>query len=185
MTNIFYSSQVCEQLARELVTEQAELLKHETLVKEIKAKLVEGKKQLIRKLIDGKTFLINGKKRTVLLVEFDEYQDNMRVELTMGLDPDEIDLPSSMTRKEKEFLMDYKDYLLIIHEDQSEWACIDALEIANELKSLKHGIYLSYGTVWEIDFSNATTPGFFEQSGLEVRDEGGCYMLEDLNISNS
>ena len=177
---IYFSSQVCEQLARELVTEQAEMLKHEALVKEIKAKLVEGKQQLIRKLIERKTFLLNGKKRTVLLVEFDEYQDNMRIEMTMGLDPKEIDLPTSMTRKEKELLRDYKDCLLFCYEDQSEWACIDALEIANELKSLKNGIYLSYVTIGEIDFSNATTPGFFEQSGLEVRDEGGYYMLEDL-----
>ena len=184
MNKVFFSSQVCGRLACELVTKQAELLKHETLVKEIKAKLVEGKKQLIKKLIERKTFLLNGKKRTVLLVEFDEYQDNMRVELTMGLDPDEIDLPTNMTRKEKELLMDYKDYLLVIHEDQSEWACIDALEIANELKSLKNGIYLSYVTIGEIDFSKATTSGFFEQSGIEIRNEGGCYMLEDLELNN-
>ena len=42
MAKDFFSSEVCELLARELVTEQAELLKHEVLVKEIKAKLIEG-----------------------------------------------------------------------------------------------------------------------------------------------
>ena len=44
MAKDFFSSEVCELLARELVTEQAELLKHEVLVKEIKAKLIEGRR---------------------------------------------------------------------------------------------------------------------------------------------
>ena len=70
MAKDFFSKEVCEQLAHELVTEQAELLKHEALVKTMKEKLVEGKKQLIWSLIGRKTFLFEGKRMTALAIDF-------------------------------------------------------------------------------------------------------------------
>ena len=56
--------------------------------------------------------------------------------------------------------------------------------MADELRSLKNGIHLTNESIWEIDFGNATTPGFFEQTGLEVYGADGHYMLEDLILNN-
>lgn len=182
MTKDYFSSEVCEQLARELVTEQAELLRHNVLVNEIKEKLYEGKKQLIRKLIQGKPFLINGKKRTALSVGFAELQDLLRVRVTFGEDPNDVKLPPKMTRREKDLFWEYTDYMLFFKDELDDWAGKEALVRSGALSMLKNHICVTFPEFWVIDFSNATTPGFFGQSGLEIHTKDGCYMLEDMVV---
>jgi hypothetical protein len=108
MKKDFFNCELCEQLARELVTEQAELLKHEVLVKEIKAKLVEGKQQLIRKLISCREFFLDGKNQLALYVSFDERWDDLRVSVTLGLDPDDPAVTAPLTKKEHESMHHHK-----------------------------------------------------------------------------
>lgn len=180
---LYYSSELCEQLSHELVTEQAELLKHQALVKAIKEKLWEGKKQLIEKLIKGKTFLLDGMQKTALMVEFGEYDGNLRVEVTMGMNPDDIAMPRVMTKKEKILVLDYQQCVDLCSGDFHYDYGREAARDAQELKSLKNRIYLTYVCVWDVDFSNATTPFFFEESGLEVHRNGEITMMED-NILN-
>lgn len=182
MNKNFFNNQVCEQLARELVTEQAELLKHETLVKEIKAKLVEGKRQLIKKLIEGKDIYLDGRKRTALLVSFEVEEDRMMVVVTMGLEADHFTVPRNLTKREKELVQDYKFFLDSCKGEFYEDDGVEAIEVADKLAELRNQIRLTYCTAWEIDFCNATTPDFFENSGLEVHRENGDYLLEDLII---
>ena len=182
MAKDYFSSEVCEQLACDLVTEQAELLKHQALVNRLKERLVEGKSQLIRKLILGKSFMISGKKRTVLNLEFEETDGILKVWATIGLDPDEIKLPANMTRRETELFWCYKDYFQICYDDLDGQAGQEFLSLADKIHALKNHIHLKYTTEWLIDFSNATTPGFFGQSGLEIHTKDGYYMLEDLIV---
>lgn len=177
----YFSSQVCEQLARELVHEQAELLKHETLIRAIKAKIVEGKKQLIESVILGRTFKIDGKKTTVIRVDYDEFPNALRVIITLGLRPEDVRIPYSLTKKEKELINDYEDLLQFCKEDR-DYTPHEAADVALELKTLKNGICLTYIDTCLIDMSNATTHGFFEESGFEVLDDGVMSMLEDLEI---
>lgn len=182
MAKDFFSSEVCELLARELVTEQAELLKHEVLVKEIKAKLIEGKKQLIKKLIVGETFLIDGKKRTALDVAFEDNNEGIWVSFIFGLYPSEIIKPQDLTEKEKELLKEYCDYLLDFKDVLADWAGRDAIDCARKLWIHEHEMYLTTVEDFDIDLSNATTPGFFEQTGLMVYERDKCCMLEDLMV---
>ncbi len=177
---IYFSNEVCEQLARELVTEQAELVKHETLVKEIKAKLVDGKMQLVKHLILGKEFYYDGKKRTALLVDFYNEQDALRLVITMGLETEGKVPSKGLTRKEKELVQDYKTNVYFLKEGYDDESGIYAIEAADELRWLKHGIHLTYCTYWVIDLLNATTPGFFEESSLYVKRPNGTFLLEDL-----
>ena len=180
MKKDFFNCELCEQLARELVTEQAELLKHEVLVKEIKAKLVEGKQQLIRKLISCREFFLDGKNQLALYVSFDERWDDLRVSVTLGLDPDAPTLTAPLTKKERELFQEYRNMYLYCKESHDDSAGYYAIELAKDLEKLKSGIKLTYVTCWDIDFGKATTPGFFEQSGLVVHRKTGYYMLEDL-----
>lgn len=182
MAKDYFSSEVCEQLACDLVTEQAEFLKHQSNVKGIKERLVEGKSQLIRKLILGKSFMISGKKRTVLNLEFEETDGILKVWATICLDPEEINLPAKITRREKKLFWFYKDYLQFCYDDLDGQAGQEVLSLADELHALKNHIHLKYTTEWLIDFSNATTPGFFGQSGLEIHTKDGYSMLEDLIV---
>ena len=74
-----FSKEVYEQIAQNLVSEQAELLKHQTLVEEYKIILVEGKKQLIRKLVKGNKLYVDGKHVRVLEVKFSEEVNKLGV----------------------------------------------------------------------------------------------------------
>lgn len=176
----YYSSQVCEQLACELVTEQAQLLKHEALVNELKATIVEGKKQLIKKLILGKEFLLEGKRMVAIEISFFERLDDMEVTVTMGLDPDECIMPDSATKREQRLLGLYKDSFYSCKEYQDETSGSEASYWAHRLFRLKNHHLLTQCFWGRIDFANATTPGFFEQSGIVIHEENGYYMLEDL-----
>jgi len=176
----YYSSQVCEQLACELVTEQAQLLKHETLVNELKEKIVEGKKQIIKKLILGKEFLLEGKRMIAIKISFFERMDDMEVTVTMGLEPDECIMPNSVTKREQRLIDLYKDSCYSCKEYQDENSGSDASYWADRLLRLKNHHLLTQCFWGRIDFANATTPGFFEQSGIVIHEENGYYMLEDL-----
>ena len=182
--DLFYSSQVCKELACDLVTEQAELLKHESLVEQIKTKLVEGKQQLIEHLILGKELYYKGKKRTALHVNFYLEGDKMEVVVTMGIAPDGLVPRNRLTKKERMLVDDYKDLLYCCKNRSYENCFRDTLKVADELRSLKNGICLTNEPCWVIDFGNATTPGFFEQTRLEVYGADGHYMLEDLILNN-
>jgi hypothetical protein len=182
---LFFSSQVCEQLARELVTEQAEMLKHEALVKEIKAKLIEGKQQLIRKLILGKTFRLEGKKMTALEILFDEKDGKLQVHIEFGLDPESEVTPCLLTKNEKQLLKEYRNCLEACCYGL-EYMSNDTLEIARRLGCLKNSIILTRCYCWEIDINNTTTPGFFSKSGLTTGRFIGVgtkpEMLEDVRF---
>ncbi len=180
--NSIFSSEVCKQLACELVTEQAEVVKHESLVKEIRGTLILGKQQLIKKLLMGKELFVDGKKRVVLNLEFDMCDDIMKVLITSGQNPDNIFMPCSLTKRESELVRNYKYYLQECQESSNEEFGPLAVETANELSCLKNQITLTRINYCDVDFSNATTSGFFEQSGLVVRkgDGNGFCMLEDL-----
>ena len=182
MAKEFFTSEVCERLARELVTEQAELIKHGALVREIKAKLIEGKELLIKKLIAGKTFLIDGKKRTALDVSFEDYDERLYVYLTFGLYPSEIDWPQDLTEDERELLDDYCDYLFDFKDVLADWAGQDALNCARELRCHRNQMYLTRVEDYEIDLSKANTPGFFEESGIVVYEGDRSYLLEKLMV---
>lgn len=178
--DLFFSRELCEQLAHELVTEQAELLKHEALVKTMKAKIVEGKEQLINLLIGGKTFDSYGKKKTALGITYYEESDSLIVVVTFGRDPKNVGRGVRLTRREKALLEDY-DYLRrCCAFGFSDGEGIDAVRTARKLEALKNHIYLVYNSTWKIDLENPNNSEFFNKSGLKVGRDGKDLMLEDL-----
>lgn len=176
----YFNSEICKQLACDLVTEQAQLMKHEALANEIKAKIVEGKQKLIKKLILGKEIILDEKKLVVVDVNFYDNKDTMGVDVAMVMHPDNYKMPYALTRREQQFVDELRDLVPSCRDFFFDSLGKDTLHTAEELIDLKHGIKLHKYRYWEIDFSSASTPGFFEQSGLEVRKEDGYYMLEDL-----
>lgn len=177
--DLFFSRDVCEQLARELVTEQAELLKHEALVKTMKAKIIEGKEQLINSLIGGKTFKARRGNRTALEITYYEEPDSLMVVVNFGLDPKYVTKDVPLTRREKSLIEDYEWLIGSGANGFSNGDGIDAVKSARKLEVLKHHIYLVYPSVWKIDLTNPDSSDFFKRSGLEVEDGKGM-MLEDM-----
>lgn len=180
MAKDYFSREVCEQLAHELVTEQAELLKHEALVKAMKKQIVEGKQQLIRSLIGRKTFLIEGKWMTALAIDFYVEADSMVVYVTFGLDPADVVGDRLLTRKEQRLLKEYNMQRKLCREPDYEDVEKEALETAETLAFLKNGINLIRHYTWTVDFSNPSSSNFFTESSLMVLDEYGTILLEDL-----
>ena len=180
MAKDYFSKEVCERLAHELVTEQAELLKHEALVKTMKEKLVEGKKLLIRSLIGRKTFLIEGKWMTALAIDFYVEADSMVVYVTFGLDAADVVGDRLLTRKEERLLKEYNMLRKCCREPGYEDVDKDTLEAAETLALLKNGINLLRYYTWTVDFSNPSSKNFFTESSLMVLDEYGTILLEHL-----
>lgn len=178
--DLFFERQVCERLAHELVTEQAELLKHEAIVNTMKAKIVEGKEQLINSLIGGKTFKALRGKRTALEITYYEEPDSLMVVVTFGRDPNDVVKDVRLTRSEKALIEDYDDLRRCCAYGFSDGDGIDAIRIARKLEVLKHHIYLVYPCVWKIDLENPGNSDFFKRSGLDVEMDGKDLMLEDL-----
>ena len=87
-----------------------------------------------------------------------------------------------MTEKERKLLEEYCDYLLDFKDVLADWAGREAIDCARELWIHEHEMYLTTVEDFDIDFSNATTPGFFEQTGLMVYERDKCCMLEDLMV---
>ena len=177
--DLFFSRDVCEQLARELVSEQTELLKHEALVKTMKAKIVEGKEQLINSLIGGKTFKARRGNRTALEITYYEEPDSLMVVVTFGRNPEDVVKGVRLTRREKALIEDYEWLIGSGANGFSNGDGIDAVKSARKLEVLKHHIYLVYPSVWKIDLTNLDSSDFFKRSGLEVEDGKGM-MLEDM-----
>ena len=180
MAKDYFSREVCEQLAHELVTEQAELKKHEALVKTMKEKIVEGKEQLINLLIGGKTFNSHGRKKTALDITYYEESDSLLVVVTFGLDPSNVGRCVRMTRKENALLKDYKELRLCCAFGYSDGDGIDAIRIARKLEMLKNHISLVYKVSWKIDLTRCCSKDFFEKSGLDAGIDGKDLMLEDM-----
>lgn len=178
--DLFFSRDVCEQLARELVTEQAELLKHEALVKTMKAKIIEGKEQLINSLIGGKTFKARGGKRTALEITYYEEPDALMVVVTFGRNPEDVVKGVRLTRREKALIEDYDWLRSGCANGFSDGDGIDAISTAEKLQTLKNHIYLVYPCVWKIDLRNPVSSDFFKKSGLDFEKDGKGLMLEDL-----
>lgn len=173
----FFSKQVYAQIAQDLVKEQAELLKHQSLVDEYKKILVEGKKQLIRKLIMGKRLYVDGKPVIVLEVKTYEEDNKLGVTVIAGLNPFKESIPCSLTKKENQLLEQYK--ILFRYCNSGDDKMLErAWEVVNQLSCLKNNIDLAMCGYWTIDMNNASQPDFFSKSGLKSGIYGGTSGME-------
>ncbi len=162
---------VAAQLANELVQEMAELEKRQAVVSRIKEKIYTMKKIFIRNLVEGSVFRIEGKKQIVLHHSFQTYINTMDVEITFGIMPEEVlKMYPKLTKKEEELLGEYKKSFERCCYGMNQEEGFKAEEIARKIKLLRNRIDMTNRIVRKIDLGSATEPGFFESSGLEIRD---------------
>ncbi len=177
-----YSKQVYEQIVQDLVKEEAEALKHQTLVSEYKKKLVEGKKKIIEKLILGKKLFVDKKNVMVFSVQFSEEDNKLGVVVTVGLNPFKETMPSGLTKKEEQLLEQYKIGYCYNSKDGKMLEYF--LQTINNLSTLKNAIDQARCYYWTIDVDDAAQPDFFSKSGLTTGVYRGAssteLMFEDL-----
>ena len=179
MDTKIYSKQVCGLLAQQLVTEQAEVLKHQAVVESIWKTIVEKKTDIIKRIVNGNFFRIDGIRYLALKLSIEENGDMLVVDITFGITPDVIGSEEKLTRREAELLKEYRDnYDKTIFGNIGEYGG-KAVHAARELKYLKNQIYLLRIKSFNIDMTKAFEPKFFEESGLLIRDCRGARNLED------
>ena len=172
---------VAEQLANELVQEMAELEKRQAVVNSIKEKICNMKKLIIGNLVEDSVFRIEGKKQIVLHHSFQTYINTMEVEMTFGIMPEEVlKMYPKLTKKEEELLGEYKKSFDRCCYGMLQEAGLKAEEIARKIILLRNRINLTNRIVWQIDLGSATEPGFFESSGLEIRN-----IYKNISVSNN
>ena len=185
MAKEIYSNQVCELLARQLVEEQAEAMKHEAVVNNIKQTIVDKKVEVIKKMLhyrgvkydDGVYYLaeiyscINGTTFTI--------------ELGMVIDPKSIIENYTLSARENVLLQEYKERFPCYRSDLNSYH-EEIGSMIGKMARLKNGILVSACIHHTFNFDEATDPDFFKQTGFITGVFNGCKtrmeMLEDCIV---
>jgi hypothetical protein len=167
MDKVIFSTEVCEQLAQQLVTEQAEIVKREAIVEGLRKTLVEKKKSLIRDCVDGQMFKLDDKKYAVLHLRIDESEDELLVCVTFGECPDlYLGKKKALTKAEQDALAEYTKAFDICYGGLDKEAGDKACDVARRLVRMKHGLNFITCRWWTFYYEDFNRPGYFKSSGL-------------------
>ena len=167
MDKVIFSTEVCEQLAQQLVTEQAEIVKREAIVEGLRKTLIEKKKSLIRDCVDGQMFKLDDKKYAVLHLRIDEREDELWVSVTFGECPDHyLDNKKGLTKAEQDALAEYTKAFDICYRGLNKEDGDRAYDVANRLARMKHGLNFITCRWWTFYYEDFNRPGYFKSSGL-------------------
>ena len=168
------SIKTCELLAKLLIEEQAEALKHEAIVKDIKKTIMDKKMEVVSNLVEGRVFEFDNKETIVFDVKSFEMKGRFYIELTFGQLPASATFGVQLTKKESELMDQYARALdHCCHCFQSDWYSI-ASRAANALADLKNGIRLIERSTYGFNFDDAIDPDFFKKTGITVERFCGC-----------
>ena len=167
MDKVIFSTEVCEQLVQQFMTEQAEIVKREAIVEGLRKKLVEKKKSLIRDCVDGQMFLFDGKKYVALDLIIEEGIGDFLVCVTFGECPDlYLGKKKALTKAEQDALAEYAEAFDRCSRRLNKEAGDRAYDAAKRLARMKHGLKLIKNQLWMFYCEDLTRPGFFNSSGL-------------------
>ncbi len=174
--NIELSKGLCQQLAKDLVKEEAALLKHEAAIKNIKQLIVEKKKEVIKEYTDYCHYNVQGMESELVYFKLytgyynDEY---LFVEAYIAALPDSIPADIVMTHAEARLIEKYKEAFNVYHEDRTEENGRKIIELAYSLFRLKHKIDLIHKSRKTIEFDEIANTEFFDRTDIKIRDRYG------------
>jgi hypothetical protein len=174
MAKVIYSNQVCGLLAQQLVEEQAEVVKHEAVVKELKNAIISRKVEVVSNLVEGRVFDFDNKQVIVLDIDSYEVDDGFYIELIFGELPTSATLGFQLTKRESELLSKYTYAIDRCSRNFDRNWYIRANDVANELANLKNGIKLIERSLYGFNFDDAIDPDFFKKTGITVERFCGC-----------
>ena len=183
MKEMNLSKEVCEQLAQQLVKEQAELVKQDAVVNGLKDAIFRKKAEIIKDRIDGHFFKFDRLMYPLSIsILYASYY--MAVSICFGADPDEaIPIGVILTKREKDLFEGYKTSFNNFLDWERPEDGMEAWRKILELRQLKNGLNLGKYKNWLIRLSDATDPDFFTRTGLTLGGYQGISfkptMLED------
>ena len=174
------SKEVCEQLAQQLVKEQAELVKQDAVVNGLKDAIFRKKAEIIKDRIDGQFFQFDRLMYPLSIsISYGSYY--MAVSICFGADPDEaIPIGVILTKREKELFESYKESFNKYLDWERTEDGMEAWRKILELKQLKNGLNLGMYKNWLIGLSDATEPGFFTRTGLTLGGYQGMSLIPTM-----
>lgn len=176
---------LCEQLAKELLKEEAEVLKHEAAIKNIKQIIVEKKKELIKDYIDFCHYNIKGMESEIVYFKLSPENTNadyMVLDAYLAALPSSIPSNIEMTPAETRMIEKYKKAFSKYHKDRTDENGCKIVKLARALFSLKHGIDLFHHCHNIIDFDEIANTEFFDHTDIKILDRFGHIVnIEDYN----
>ena len=168
MERMNLSKEVCEQLAQQLVEEQADLVKKEAVVNGLKDAIFRKKTEIIKSKIEYQFFQFD-RLMHPLSISFSYCSDYMSVSICFGAVPDEA-IPAGviLTKREKELFEIYKESFNKYLGWEKPEDGMEAWRKILELRQLKNGLNLGKYESWLIRLSDATDPDFFTRTGLTL-----------------
>lgn len=160
---------VCEQLAQQLVEEQAELVKRTAVVEQIKNSIREKKMDVIGRKLMGRVFKYRGKKFLTTEIERDDYDNGLSVMVCLGEIPDAYLKRTDLTKRERESLLEYQEALKSCRWHLTPKSSERVRDAAEQLRLLKHGIDLEVCFSEFFTFDEFAQPDFFKHSGIMVQ----------------
>ena len=177
------SREVCEQLAFQLVTEQATLVKQEAVVEGIIETLKEKKKEIIRKRLEGKLFKLDDSKVVAIAVDYYDLKNGMWVDVCFAKEPESfLKDKTNLTKKEQSLLSKYQKLFKRCRWEFNKEASKEIQNISRELHQLKHGLLLTDCRSWSFSIEEFSSNTFFRNSGLYVDNMskyGGSILIEN------
>ena len=160
-----YSNQVCELLARQLVEEQAEMMKHEAVINNIKQSIVDKKVEVIK----NKLYFMGVKHDDGVYYLAEIYScisdTTFTIEIGMVVDPKSISENYTLSPREKALLQKYEDKFPDYH------SCLNCYHeeirgMMSQMYRMKNGITLLAYFHHTFSFDEATNPDFFKKTGF-------------------
>lgn len=180
------SNSVCELLAQQLVTEQAEVVKHQGTVNIIKQAILEKKTEIVKRLVRGRMFKFEGKLVIVTNVNSYESEEGFVITFTFAEEPVSATRFISLTKREKDLLNQYSEAFKYCRQRYETCWEREVSKLGYALGILKHRISLIEHSSQEFRFDDAKEPGFFRTTGILVNEFKGCssrvLMLEETTV---
>ena len=170
METNYYSVELCEQLALELLKEKAEMVKLEASVENLTKLIFEAKKEVINRTVLYKWFKIWGQTCVIVAPKI-EYSDGyILVNAVFAAEPGNDGVNEAfLTAEEAKVYADYKAAFKIRNTDNNTEKLIKA---ATRLSEMNKRIVLVRYRSWVIGIDQCVNKKFFKESGLLIREEG-------------
>ena len=186
MKKLIVSNSVCELLAQQLVTEQAEVVKHQGTVNIIKQAILDKKMEVVKRLVRGRMFKFEGKLVIVMKVDSYESENGFVITFTFAEEPVSATRFISLTKREKDLINQYSEAFKHCRQGFDSYWEREVSRLGYALGILKHRISLIEHGSQEFCFDEAKAPDFFRNTGIFVNEFKGCssrmLMLEETTV---
>lgn len=178
METSYYSEELCEQLAQELLKEKAEMVKLEASVENLTKLIFEAKKEVIDRTVMYKWFKIWGQTCVIVAPKF-EYSDGyITVSAFFAAEPGNDGVNEAyLTAEEAKVYADYKAAFKIRRTDNNAEKLIKA---GTKLSVMNKKVVLVRHRSWVIGIDKCVNKNFFKESGLYIREDGWDSPYEKL-----